>query len=71
MNCSPALEVLEVGGGTGSFARSFIKQAANLNATRINYHILDFSPALMENQRKILSGASYLEPALPAGCDRV
>ena len=53
MNNSPALEVLEVGGGTGSFARSFIKQAASL--TRINYHILDLSPALMENQRKILS----------------
>lgn len=56
MNSSPLLEVLEVGGGTGSFARSFINQAANLNVTRINYHILDLSPALMENQRKILSG---------------
>ena len=54
MNSSPALEVLEVGGGTGSFARSFINQAASLS--RINYHILDLSPALMENQRKILSG---------------
>ncbi|HEX7332286.1 MAG TPA: SAM-dependent methyltransferase [Pyrinomonadaceae bacterium] len=54
MNGSPALEVLEVGGGTGSFARSFIQQAASL--TRINYHILDLSPALMANQRKILSG---------------
>ena len=50
---SPKLDVLEVGGGTGSFARSFIQQA-NLNAN-INYHILDLSPALMENQRKILS----------------
>ena len=55
MNCSSQLEVLEVGGGTGSFARSFIKQAASLNATQVNYHILDLSPALMENQRKILS----------------
>lgn len=54
LNSSPALEVLEVGGGTGSFARSFIQQSASL--TRINYHILDLSPALMENQRKILSG---------------
>ena len=54
MNHSPALEVLEVGGGTGSFARSFIQQAASL--TGINYHILELSPALMENQRKILSG---------------
>jgi SAM-dependent methyltransferase len=55
MNGSSLLEVLEVGGGTGSFARSFIKQAASLNATGINYHILDLSPALMENQRKILA----------------
>jgi SAM-dependent methyltransferase len=53
MNNSPALDVLEVGGGTGSFARSFITQAASL--ARVNYHILDLSPALMENQRKILS----------------
>ena len=55
MNHSRQLEVLEVGGGTGSFARSFIKQAASLNGTGVNYHILDLSPALMENQRKILS----------------
>jgi SAM-dependent methyltransferase len=54
MNRSPKLDVLEVGGGTGSFARSFIKQAASL--AEVNYHILDLSPALMENQRKILSG---------------
>jgi hypothetical protein len=47
--------VLEVGGGTGSFARAFITQAASLNGTSINYHILDLSPALMQNQRKILS----------------
>lgn len=55
LNHSPRLEVLEVGGGTGSFARSFIKQAASLNGTSVNYHILDLSPALMESQRKILS----------------
>jgi methylase of polypeptide subunit release factors len=52
---SRQLEVLEVGGGTGSFARGFIKQASSLNGTSINYHILDLSPALMQNQRKILS----------------
>lgn len=56
MNGLSVLEVLEVGGGTGSFARSFINHVASLNATRINYHILDLSPALMENQQKILSG---------------
>jgi SAM-dependent methyltransferase len=55
LNRSSQLEVLEVGGGTGSFARAFIKQAANLNGTNVNYHILDLSPALMANQRKILS----------------
>ena len=55
LNHSRQLEVLEVGGGTGSFARAFITQASSLNATSINYHILDLSPALMQNQRKILS----------------
>jgi hypothetical protein len=55
LNYSRQLEVLEVGGGTGSFARAFITQAASLNGTSINYHILDLSPALMQNQRKILS----------------
>lgn len=53
MNNSPALEVLEVGGGTGTFARAFLNQAASLK--RINYHILDLSPALMASQRKILA----------------
>ena len=55
LNRSPLLEVLEVGGGTGSFARAFINKAANLNGTNVNYHILDLSPALMESQRKLLS----------------
>jgi hypothetical protein len=55
LNNSHRLEVLEVGGGTGSFARAFMKQAASLNGTAISYHILDLSPALMANQRKILS----------------
>lgn len=53
INSSFPLEVLEVGGGTGTFARSFIRQASNL--TDVNYHILDLSPALIENQRQILS----------------
>ena len=55
LNNSPKLEVLEVGGGTGSFARSFLKQAESLNGTNINYHILDLSPALMANQKKMLA----------------
>jgi phospholipid N-methyltransferase len=55
LNNLSQLEVLEVGGGTGSFARAFIKQAASLNGIGVNYHILDLSPALMKNQRKILA----------------
>ena len=50
---SARLEVLEVGGGTGTFASSFIKQAASL--IDVDYHILDLSPALMTNQRKLLA----------------
>lgn len=55
LNNSAALQVLEVGGGTGTFARAFLQQAASLNGTKLNYHILDLSPALMASQRKILS----------------
>ena len=51
LNQSSCLEVLEVGGGTGSFAASFIKQAGG----NLNYHILDLSPELMKNQRKVLA----------------
>jgi SAM-dependent methyltransferase len=53
LNISRQLEVLEVGGGTGSFARAFITQAAT--KANVNYHILDLSPALMKHQRKILA----------------
>lgn len=54
------LEVLEVGGGTGTFARSFLQQSQKLNDetaghVELNYHILDLSPALMRNQRELLS----------------
>src|SRR6185369_13520694 len=58
LNNSAALEglqVLEVGGGMGTFARAFLQQAASLNGTSINYHILDLSPVLMASQRKILA----------------
>jgi SAM-dependent methyltransferase/N-acetylglutamate synthase-like GNAT family acetyltransferase len=59
MDHSSSLNVLEVGGGTGSFARSFIQQALKLeelgNGPHVNYHILDLSPALIENQKKLLS----------------
>jgi hypothetical protein len=54
------LEVLEVGGGTGSFARSFIDQAQRLKtahgqAVEINYQIMDLSPALIESQQQKLA----------------
>jgi phospholipid N-methyltransferase len=57
---SDRLEVLEVGGGTGTFARSFLHEVERLQETvlkgvALNYHILDLSPALMESQQKILS----------------
>lgn len=57
---SRRLNVLEVGGGTGTFARSFIEQAMRPGSSGsegvvLNYHILDLSPALMQSQRKILS----------------
>lgn len=48
------LNVLEVGGGRGSFARSFLTRAVEIISTPINYHILDLSPELMSSQRKIL-----------------
>jgi len=55
------LEVLEVGGGTGSFARSFIDQAQSLKtpageAVEINYQIMDLSPSLIESQQQKLAG---------------
>lgn len=56
----PRLSVLEVGGGTGTFARSFIKQAVGLTATRLNgaevsYQIMELSPALIASQKKVLA----------------
>ena len=52
LNDSSRLKILEVGGGTGSFASAFIKQAAQI--IEADYHILDLSPALMKNQKKLL-----------------
>ncbi|HEV2828462.1 MAG TPA: class I SAM-dependent methyltransferase [Pyrinomonadaceae bacterium] len=55
------LQVLEVGGGTGSFARSFIDQAMSLRTpaggpVEINYQILDLSPSLIQSQQQKLAG---------------
>ena len=54
------LEVLEVGGGTGTFGRSFIQQWRSLASQNdeqptLNYHILDLSPVLIENQKRVLA----------------
>ncbi len=55
------LEILEVGGGTGTFARSFVQEFLHLSegsrsGQRPNYHIMDLSPALMESQQRMLAG---------------
>jgi phospholipid N-methyltransferase len=55
------LEVLEVGGGTGSFARSFIEQASSIkmlagDPIEIKYQIMDLSPSLIESQQQKLAG---------------
>ena len=57
---SDRLEVLEVGGGTGTFARSFIEQSQSLaegvgSSIDLNYYILDLAPTLMQSQSKLLS----------------
>ncbi len=57
---SKLIRVLEVGGGTGTFARSFLDEAERLrktllNEARIDYHIMELSPALMRNQKKVLA----------------
>ena len=46
--------MLEVGGGTGSFAAAFIEEA-NKEQRAINYHIADLSPALIRSQKERLS----------------
>ena len=53
------ISVLEVGGGTGTFAHSLIGEARR--STDLKYHILELSPALMAAQRRNLSD---LEPPI-------
>lgn len=52
---SDRVNIMEVGGGTGSFARAFLEQARSAGAN-VSYHILDLAPALIENQQKLLAG---------------
>jgi len=57
------LEILEVGGGTGSFARAFIEQARRVEtpageSLEINYQIMDLSPSLIKSQQQKLAGVA-------------
>jgi Putative S-adenosyl-L-methionine-dependent methyltransferase len=59
ISCQQELAVLEVGGGTGSFARGFLEQAVNLKKNdptfpQLKYHIVELSPELMRNQQALL-----------------
>jgi SAM-dependent methyltransferase len=49
------LKVLEVGGGTGSFAAGFIEEASKREYPAINYSIVDLSPALAASQQQRLA----------------
>lgn len=58
---SNRLEVLEVGGGTGSFARSFIERGRRIRTpaggpVQMNYQIMDLSPVLIQSQQQKLGG---------------
>jgi Putative S-adenosyl-L-methionine-dependent methyltransferase len=64
---SKELSVLEVGGGTGSFARSFINQASQLKFAKpgglsLSYSILELSPALARHQQELLSQQGFVAP---------
>ncbi|HEY6804035.1 MAG TPA: class I SAM-dependent methyltransferase [Pyrinomonadaceae bacterium] len=52
------LDILEVGGGTGSFAKGFLEELKKRNI-KVNYHILDLSPVLIEHQKRVLSAAGF------------
>jgi hypothetical protein len=57
------LEILEVGGGTGSFARSFIEQSQRVETPadeplEIDYQIMDLSPSLIQSQQQKLAGVA-------------
>ncbi|HXT63329.1 MAG TPA: class I SAM-dependent methyltransferase [Pyrinomonadaceae bacterium] len=54
------LDVLEIGGGTGTFARAFIQQA-RATVGSLSYQIMDLSPVLAESQRRVLTD---IQPAV-------
>ena len=51
-------KMLEVGGGTGSFALSFLEHADGRHS--LEYHLLDLAPTLFKQQERLL--APYLAP---------
>lgn len=55
---SRTLDILEVGGGTGTFARSFLTQATAAGRA-FNYHILELSPTLAANQKNLLAAEGF------------
>ena len=60
LKAAKVLDVLEIGGGTGTFARSFIKRARDTVGS-LSYQIMDLSPVLAESQRRVLAN---LQPAV-------
>ena len=55
-----AFNILEVGAGVGTFARSFMRHASTVldsGGANLSYHILELSPVLAASQKKLLSEA--------------
>ena len=51
------LQMLEVGGGTGSFGRSFLDRAEQAHGgIEIIYHLLELSPVLFNKQTDVIGG---------------
>ncbi|HEY5885873.1 MAG TPA: SAM-dependent methyltransferase [Pyrinomonadaceae bacterium] len=55
---SRTLDILEVGGGTGTFARSFLKQTRAAGRA-FKYHMLELSPALAATQKESLAAEGF------------
>lgn len=56
LKAADRINILEVGGGTGTFARSFNRQARATTNADIRYHILELSPTLAQAQKETLAG---------------
>ena len=55
---SRAMDILEVGGGTGTFARCFLNQARG-EKQELNYHIVELSPVLAVRQNELLAAEGF------------